>query len=224
MPANWIDLSQRFYPGMPGVPSHGDFEHDVDRVNTPDPISLRITHMNLPVHIGTHVDAAAHFMPNGRVIDQYDLSHFVGEGVVLEILREGPTAIGVEDLESATPSVQDGDIVFIHTGYAERFGVEDIHASGHPYITVEAAEWLISKKVRLFGMDVFTPDLPGRFRPDGFDWPVHQVLLGNDTLIIENLGPGIAEAAGHRVEIVAAPTRIKDSDAGLVIPLARIID
>jgi kynurenine formamidase len=73
-------------------------------------------------------------------------------------------------------------------------------------------------------MDVFTPDMPGGFRPDGFDWPVHQVLLGQDTLIIENLGPGLAKVAGHRVEIVAVPSRIHDSDAGPVVPLARAID
>ncbi|WP_166789787.1 MULTISPECIES: cyclase family protein [unclassified Cryobacterium] len=223
MTAQWIDLSQPLFPGMPGAKPHGEFEHWTDHVATPNPIHIRITHVKMAAHMGTHIDAAAHFMPDGKVIDGYPTSHFVGEGVVLDIQREGVSPIDVDDIKMAGPPIREGDIVLIYTGYASRFGTEDIHSSGHPYITEEAAHWLVAKGVRLFGMDVFTPDLPDGFRPDGFDWPVHQILLGHDTLIIENLGPGLAKVAGHRVEVLAVPIRVHDSDAGPVVPLARVI-
>jgi arylformamidase len=207
MSPQWVDLSQPLFPGMPHAKLHGEFEHRIDNIPVPDPIHLRVTHVKLATHMGTHIDAAAHFFPGGKVIDQYPTSQFTGEGVVVDVRREGAVPIDVADLEQATPAIRDGDIVFLYTGYAERFGVEDIHETGHPYLTVEAAEWLVSKGVKLVGMDVFTPDAPDVLRSEGFDWPVHQVLLGNDTLIVENLGPGIAAVAGQRVVIVSNPRR-----------------
>lgn len=223
MTSQWIDLSQPLFPGMPHAKPHGELEHSVDRIPVPEPIRLRITHLKLAMHMGTHIDAAAHFIPNGKVINQYLTSQFTGEGVIVDVRREGAVTIDVDDLEGATPAIQNGDIVFLYTGYAEKFGVEDVHETGHPYLTVDAAQWLVSNGVKLLGMDVFTPDAPDGFRPEGFDWPVHQVLLGNDTLIVENLGPGLAEAVGKRVEIVCVPFHIHDSDASPVVPLARVI-
>jgi arylformamidase len=223
MGSQWIDLSQPLFPGMPHAKTHGEFEHRIDRIPVPDPISLRITHLKLATHMGTHIDAAAHFIPNGKVIDQYPISQFTGEGVVVDVRRAGAVPIDVADLEGKAPEIHHGDIVFLYTGYAEKFGVENIHETGHPYLTVEAAQWLVSRGVKLLGMDVFTPDAPDGFRPEGFDWPVHQSLLGNDTLIVENLGPGLAAVAGRRVEIVCVPFHIHDSDGSPVVPLARVI-
>jgi arylformamidase len=150
MKSPWVDLSQPLFPGMPGAKPHGEFEHWTDHIPTPDPIHLRITHLKMAAHMGTHIDAAAHFMPDGKVIDAYPTSHFVGEGVVLDLRRDGVVPITTDDLEGASPEIQAGDIVFLYTGYAERFGVDDIHATGHPYITVAAAQWLVDKGVRLF--------------------------------------------------------------------------
>ena len=50
-----------------------------------------------------------------------------------------------------------------------------------------AAEWMVQKGIKLFGIDCITVDLPTPLRPKGFDFPVHRTLLGNDVLIAENV-------------------------------------
>jgi kynurenine formamidase len=49
-------------------------------------------------------------------------------------------------------------------------------------------------------------------------------LLTPDVLIIENLGPGIAQLAGRRVDIAAAPFPIEGGDASPIAPVARVTD
>ena len=72
-------------------------------------------------------------------------------------------------------------------------------------------------------MDVTTPDLPGTHRPEGFGFPVHRALLGNGVLIIENLGAKLELFAGRRVEVIAMPLPIKDSDASPISVLVKDI-
>jgi len=56
--------------------------------------------------------------------------------------------------------------------------------------------------------------------PRGFGFPVRTRLLGNDILVIENLGLGLEEVLGKRVAVAAAPFRIREGDASSIAPLA----
>lgn len=217
----WIDLSHAVYPGMPHSEPHGDVAIWVDElVRTQG--TFRITHLQMATHIGTHIDAPCHYIEGGKSIDQYPTSRFIGPGVALDLRREGAVAVTVEDLETATPRIQDGDIVFMHFGYAERYGKSAW--VGHPFLSEDAARWLVAHGIPLVGVDVLTPDLPEGFRPEGFGWPVHRILLGADVLVLENLGPRIAQVTGHRLDVFAVPMTITGADAAPVVPLVRVTD
>ena len=107
-----------------------------------------------------------------------------------------------------------GDIVFIYFRYAERFGREDYRT--HPYLSVDAAEFLIDRGVNIVGTDTITPDVPVVARQPGFDWPVHRRLLSHDVLIVENLGAGLAEVRGRRLTLAVLPLRIRGGDGSPV--------
>ena len=48
-------------------------------------------------HNGTHIDAPFHFVQNGKTVEQMDLSHFVGDCLVVR--HEGVvTAVDAEDI------------------------------------------------------------------------------------------------------------------------------
>jgi arylformamidase len=211
--ATWIRLSQPYYNGMP---------HSV-RVDPPSfqPKKRRValpgwegetstTHIVMTAHTGTHIDAARHFYPAGPTLDAYPDERFVGPGVVLDVRREGPVPLEVDELRRAVPSIEPHDIVLLYFGYAERFGTDAYR--DHPYLTPDAARFLVDAKVNIVGTDTITPDVPVRHRPEGYDHPVHRTLLGNDVLIIEHLGPGLKQVAGTRVTIVAFPLLIRGSD------------
>jgi kynurenine formamidase len=57
-----------------------------------------------------------------------------------------------------------------------------------------------------------------------FSWPVHRILHGNGSLIMENLGPSIGKAIGRRLDLLAAPIRIRDAGTTPVVSLVRIAD
>ena len=73
----------------------------------------------------------------------------------------------------------------------------------------------------MVGVDTITPDLPGAHRPADYHFPVHMRLLGAEVLIMENVGPGVAELVGRRVEVVAVPLPIRGADGSPVMALAR---
>jgi arylformamidase len=223
MTAEWLDLAQPLFNGMPRAKAHGDASFRVDehlRPGLAGPPSVRVTHLQMATHVGTHVDAARHFIADGKTIDQYPPSFFIGPGVALDLRREGVVPVTADDLARCTPTVRRGDIVFVSFGYAERFRHPDYH--DHPYLTGDAADWLLERGVRMLGVDTVTPDLPAAHRSDSYEFPVHMRLLANDVLIVENLGPNLTHLLGQRLQILAVPFAIEGGDASPIVPLARI--
>ncbi len=221
MTAKWVELSQPLFMGMPRASAHGDVNFWIDKLPLPletGESEVCITHVEMAAHVGTHVDAARHFIPGGQTIDQYPLTRFIGPAVVLDVRREGPVTLTGEELRKAEPAIQRGDMVLLYFGYADRFRDESYHV--HPYLSNDAADFLVERGVSLVGTDTVTPDLPGPLRPPGFDFPVHLRLLGNDVLIIENLGPGLKEVLNRRVTVAAVPFRIEGGDASPITALA----
>lgn len=220
MDAPWVGLSQPLYEGMPRARTHGDVSIRVEHVpGGPPGSAVRITHLGMATHVGTHVDAPVHFLADGRSIDQYPLEAFYGPGVVLDVRRDGVVALEADELEAVGQDVRPGDIVLLSFGYAERFGEPDYY--DHPYLSEGAADWLLDREVRMVGVDTVTPDMPGAHRPADYAFPVHMKLLGRHVLIMENVGPGVAELAGKRVEVLAVPLPVRGADGAPVMALAR---
>lgn len=198
---------------MSGPAAHGVPRFTTDELELPwavEGIAISITKVSMGAHAGTHVDAARHFFADGKTIDEYPLDRFFGAGVVLDLRREGPVPLAADELEAAAPEIRAGDIVFLYFGYAERYGSGEYES--HPYLTGDAADFLVDRGVRMVGVDTMTPDLPAERREAGFDFPVHRRLLAEDVLIVENLGPGLKELAGRRAMLAAIPLRIVGSD------------
>jgi kynurenine formamidase len=174
-----------------------------------------LCHLSTPDHISTHMDAPIHCLEGGAYLEDVDISRMIGEAVVLD-LYQGDVDYGhtAADLESATPVIEEGDIVLIYSGYRDASETERIKQT---YLTVEAAEWLVEKKVHAVGCEPagieHVPD--GLFKYHWYDkdtpnlpsWPAHQVLLGSDVYIIEGL-TNLDQIKGQRVRFAALPLKI----------------
>lgn len=222
MSGAWVDLAQPLYTGMPAPGASGIATFDTVTRPVTTTSTLSVTHISMAVHTGTHIDAARHFIPNGRSIDEYPASTFCGPGVILNVAREGMVEVTAGELESVGEQVASGDIVFLSFGYGQFFGTE--RYKQHPYLAIDAARWLREREVKMVCVDIMTPDRPEGDRPDGFSWPVHQVLLGADIPIMENVHPRVAEWVGRRVDVLAHPVPIRGADGGPVVPLVRLTD
>lgn len=180
--------------------------------------TANVTEIKMAVHHGTHVDAPSHFYADGATIEVVPLDRLVGEGVVWAIPLEAGAVVEVDDLERQSPDVRSGDIVVINTRSYPHINTP--RYADAPSLSPAAARWLVDRGVKLVGIDAATPDLPAHRRPEGFDWPVHQVLLGGGVLIAEHL-TNLDDLSGKRAEFVFAALAVSGADGGPARVLAR---
>lgn len=223
-----LDLTQTLdstvpYPAVCPPPS---FETVLDNTET---AALNVQEFSLSTHTGTHIDAIRHRFPDGDSIDEIDLHRFTGSAVVLDVSQTEPIGIDatmIENaLDNASLAVDPGDIVLLYMGWGEKYG--DDEYGEHPWLTPDAAQWLVDAGCSLIGMDTLTPDIPGPHRSDDWPtteaWPIHEILLGGGVLIAENL-TNLNRIAGERVEVTAYPIKIRDGDGAQTRFVADVSD
>ena len=215
-----IDLSHmihdeiQIYPGDP-VPS-------IKRGLTHEKDYCHVDVLTLGSHTGTHIDAPFHFLKNGKKIDELPIQRFVGEGFLVDVSgKSDRDLIEPCDIEHYEKEINEGDFVIFRTGRDKYFGTSRYYL--HPYLSAEGARLLVKKGVSLVGIDAMNidptyyestdSDLSGKGLPDEeeYGYPVHDILLGNDVLIVENLCnlDKIKQAKGVYSFL---PLKLKDSD------------
>jgi kynurenine formamidase len=204
-----VDLSQPFRDGMFSQKLFPPVR--VERLIRIEERGVNVTCTSAAVHAGTHVDAPCHFIAGGLSIDQLDLSRVSGPAVGWEVSRGPCEEITVADLEACRPRAEPGDVVFIRTGWDVHFHGDHEVYHRHPYLSTDAAVWLVERRLKLVAMDVPTPDMPEAVRPAGFGWAVHHLLLGAGVLIAEHLAH-LELVAGRRFTAFALPIPIVGSD------------
>ncbi|WP_307859124.1 cyclase family protein [Herbiconiux sp. SYSU D00978] len=98
-------------------------------------------------------------------------------------------------------------IVVFDLGWARYFGGE--RAVRHPALAAEVAELLIARGMRVLAVDTLSPDPTDAAGTS--DFPVHQIVLGADALIVENLTN--LEGLPERVRIGFFPLRLPGDGA-----------
>ncbi|MEE9551144.1 MAG: cyclase family protein [Candidatus Binatia bacterium] len=215
-----IDLSRVIYDGMPKIPVLPDV-HVQRCLSLEKGHPLNVTEISLPCHAGTHVDAPVHIIDNGKSIEEIPLEDFVGPGAVIPVKKRGGEEVTARELEDSGVPVSRGDILMLFTGWDEKFESPDYNI--HPYLSIDAAEWIVGKGVKLFGIDCITVDLPTPMRQKGFEYPVHKILLGNGVLIAENVA-NLGKVAGKKSRILALPLKVMGSDAAHARIVAEILN
>jgi arylformamidase len=201
-----VDLSWPIYSGISKIPQAPDVAmRPIQEIAKGD--SSNITLITMASHIGTHMDAPCHFIPGAKSIDQMPLETFTGPVVTVSVERGASEAILLDDVARA--DIQAGDIVFLHTGWAAKFGTPAYDR--HPYLSVDVANFLVEKRVKMLGVDCVNVEMPITDRPADYTRPIHHTLLGNDILIIENL-MNLEAIAGKRARVFAFPIKYKDGD------------
>lgn len=201
------DLSQTYANGMPHAPTIPP--PTIRQVKSVESDGYSVTELSVATHIGTHIDAPSHLLADGSTIDELPPEALIRPAVVASIEKSGAEEIGVADLEaSEAASARPGDALLVRTGWGAKFGTPDYRE--HPYLSEDAARWIVDRGFDLIGFDLTTPEVPGHFRPEGFDFPIHKILLGNEVLIIEHLF--LEEVASERVELFVGALKVAGGD------------
>jgi kynurenine formamidase len=215
-----VDLSVGIEEGMSKIPFLPDVHVEVLRALA-DGHPLEIRNLSIATHIGTHMDAPAHAFAGAATIDQVPLDAVCGPGVVIHVAARPNEPITLADVRAGGPPIEVGDIVLLDTGFAKYAAAKDPAYLNNPYLAQDLADELVAKKVKVLGVDCVTVDMPVAVRPPDFAYPIHRTLLGNNVLIVENLGD-LSSLAGKRLKIYAFPLKITGSDAGHVRVVAEI--
>jgi arylformamidase len=205
-----LDVSQPLHSGMPKAVTLADVRVEpVLRIS--EGAALDTSELTVPSHAGTHIDAPSHAIAGAATIDRIPVDRFVGPAVVTSVRRRPGELIGISHVLDGGPAPTAGDMLFLETGWGAKF--YDQSYFDHPSLDPELAQWLVDTGVKLVAVDMVTPDLPHVRRDEGFNFPVHKILLGNDVLIAENLAD-LSTFAGRRVFAYAFPLIVRDGDAG----------
>ena len=165
-----IDLSQTLNENTPVYP--GDSRLKLKKLSSFENEGYENYSIDMPMHMGTHMDAPIHMVPGGKKISELTLEHFFGRGVYID----ATAGFNIEEIKKE--KIEEGDIVFFHTGM-DKIYFQPEYYKNYPDIPEEVVNYLVEKKIKIVGMDMASPD--------HHPFLMHKILLKNNILIIENL-------------------------------------
>jgi arylformamidase len=208
---SWLDLSVPVRNGMVHWP--GDPEFHIDRVRDyANGDNLVLSHIDLGVHTGTHMDAPLHFVPGGATIDQIPLDATVGLARVIEI--SDPESVKPAELVAA--NIQPGERILLKTANSNgRWNTPEFQKD-FVYISREAAAYLASIPIRAVGVDYLSV---GGFYKDGPE--THRALLGAGIWVMEGLNLAALNAGSY--ELVCLPLKLMGAEGAPARAIARAV-
>ena len=191
------DVTVTLRPGMPtwdGEP--GPACRPIKQIGV-DGESARVSLLSLGTHLGTHVDAPAHFIPNGATVDALPLAALVGpcrvidagDGPLIEPADLDPVARGARRLLLKTSSGSFWD----HPDFRRDFVA----------LSPTAAAWLAARGILLLGIDYLSID------PYDAD-AAHRILLGAGVVVLEGLD--LRAVPPGEYDLAALPIKVDGAD------------
>ena len=205
MTSKLIDLSHTVehgmitYKGLP-APVICDFlSREDSRKHYAPGTEFNIGKIEMVANTGTYVDSPFHRFADGIDLSELPLESLADlEGVVVRATGLGRSI----DAKAFAGIDVKGKAVLVHTDWSRHWRT-DQYFEGHPFLTKDAAEFLVEQGALFVGIDTYNIDdiTDGRR-------PVHTTLLGHQIPICEHMrGLDILPASGFRFH--AAPVKVK---------------
>ncbi|XP_013084561.2 isatin hydrolase-like isoform X1 [Biomphalaria glabrata] len=195
---------------------------------------LELNKFDTPEHIGTHMDAPAHFYNKGWKVHEIPADRLVGPGVVIDVKDKvfndsdyRMTPADVESWEKVNGPIPKGAIVFMRSGWDTRYpnkkltfntNTPDNESTFHfPGFHPDTARWLIvNRNIGMIGIDTPSTD----YGPSP-NFEVHQIISNASVMGLENVNNlGALPPKGFIVTV--APVKLFDGSGGPVRILALV--
>lgn len=206
-----VDLSHRIhaglvtYPGLPAPVITPHLSREDSRATYAAGTEFAMDIITMIGNTGTYLDSPFHRYADGPDLAGLDLSTLVGLRAEVFHLADGLTA-DRRGIRRATLVDRDvrGAAVLLHTGWDRRFGTPE-YGVGAPFLTGEAAQWLIDAGAVLVGIDSVNID----DTESGGERPAHSLLLSAGVHIVEHL-TNLAQLPPRGARFTAAPPAVED--------------
>jgi arylformamidase len=181
----FIDLSHTIengmttYPGLPGPVVCDYLSREASRAGYASGVEFHIGKIEMVANTGTYLDSPFHRYANGADLSALKLESLAGlPTVVVRSPWKNGRAIGRAAFEGRSLA---GTAVLVHTGWDVNWRTER-YLHNHPFMTGEAAAYLVSQGVTLVGIDSVNIDDVG-----DLSRPVHSILLAAEVPIVEHM-------------------------------------
>jgi arylformamidase len=195
------DITLTITPDMIVWP--GDPKVSIQRTSSMDSgDNANVSQISMSCHTGTHVDAPHHFLNNGKTVEDLSLDLLVGRAYVLYLPEV--SQITASDLRYAEIPPRTRRLLF-KTRNSELW--KNGHREFKPdfvALSVDAAEWLVDRNVRLVGIDYLS------IAPYNLGSPVHTILLDAGVVVIEGLD--LSKVSPGRYTLHCLPLKLGGAD------------
>ena len=207
-----IDLTHPLDERIPIYP--GDPPFRMERAADLHTDGYTVHRLTLGSHAGTHIDAPLHFVPGGASIDAFPVEVFLFRAAVIDLRGRGPRSrVDRRELAAAAGSLEGVELPLLYFGW-DQYWRDPEMMMAHPFISGDAAEWLIEQGVRAVGTDGMSIDETG-----GTDFSAHDAFMGRGLLIAENLA-NLGQIVGMRSLVLLLPLKLAGCDASPVRAVA----
>jgi arylformamidase len=165
-----------------------------------------LSKLTMSPHCGTHIDAPAHFIQDGKTIDEFPVQTFILPALVVEI--EDNETIDVQELESL--HINAGEALLFKTENSRRgLSRAGVFTDEFVYLSLPAAEFCVERRLGLIGIDYITIEQYGAKA-----FPVHRKILAGNMLVLEGIDLSGVDAG--RYTLMCFPLKIKGCEASPV--------
>jgi len=209
----FIDLTHVIKPGMTVFPGTESPVFEVgSSIETEGFAEKRITMFS---HTGTHMDAPAHIIPGARTLDEFPVDRFAGKACVVDVSGVEAGKIELDELEARSEAIRESDFVIFRSGWS-RYWRSDQYFRDFPVLSPEAARRLVEADIKGVGIDMISVD-----EVDSTEFAVHNILLGADLVIVENL-TNLETLPDSLFSFYCFPLKIEEADGSPVRAVAGI--
>ncbi|HXG39254.1 MAG TPA: cyclase family protein [Bacteroidota bacterium] len=140
---------------------------------------FHIGKIEMVANTGTYIDSPFHRYADGGDLADLPLRSIANlESVVVRWDMSNGRAVGTDAFKNIDAR---GKAILVHTGWDRHWRTEQ-YFNGHPYLTRDAAQWLVDQQAALVGIDSLNIDST----EDGTR-PAHTLLLSANIPIVEHL-------------------------------------
>ena len=187
------------YKGLP-APIICDFlSREESRKHYAEGTEFNIGKIEMVANTGTYVDSPFHRFVDGMDLSELPLESLVDlEGIVVHAPPSG-RAISAEAFDGLDFK---GKAALVRTDWSQHWRT-DQYFEGHPFLTKDAAEYLVASAAAFVGIDTYNiDDITDGTRP------AHTILLGNRIPICEHMC-GLENLPDYGFRFHAAPVKVK---------------
>lgn len=167
-------------------------------------------------HSGTHIDAPFHFVEQGMKIHQIPPSRLLRQAILVKIKKNSNELITKKDLmdfEKKNGKISNYSTIIFETGWQKNL-YKSFYFEKNPGLSTSAANYLISKKINLVGIDSPSIDVGNDSK-----FPVHHLFSTKNVLIVENLA-NLDKITSNPFELIVLPLKLQDATGSPVRAIA----